>query len=317
MTKTIAILGAGGRVANEVGQAFLDAGYRVRAVTRNGRPVLPGATSVAADAMDEAQLAAAVDGVEFVFNGLNPLYTEWPEKVMPMARNVMGALRGKGIRHLFIGNVYAFGSPMPPVLREDTPMRPSTVKGRIRMEMKALFRAEAEAHGTQTIILRAGDFFGSGTGSWFDQALVSKLDKGVFTAPGPMDLPHAWAYLPDLAQAFVAAANAAERLPVFEALHFPGHTATLADMKAAIERATGRELKTSFMPWWMIRLIGPFNPMMREFSIMNYLWREPHRLVSDRIEALLGPLPRTPLDQAVAQALADLSRERAAEKTAA
>lgn len=306
MTKTIVILGAAGRVANEVGKAFVGAGYRVKAVTRNGRDVLPGAEPVAADATNVAALSAALEGADFVFNGLNPLYTEWPEKVMPMARNVMVALRGRGVVHLFIGNVYPYGSNMPAQLREDTPMQPSNEKGRIRMEMKALFRSEADAHGTQTIILRAGDFFGAGSGTWFDQALVTKLDKGIFTAPGPLNLPHAWAYLPDLAQAFVAAAGKAHDLPRFEVLHFPGHTATLAQMKAAIERATGRQLKTSFMPWWALRIVGLFNPMLRELAKMSYLWRTPHALVSARIEPLLGPLPSTPLDEAVARTLAAL-----------
>lgn len=303
MNRTVVVLGAAGRVANEVGQAFLRAGYRVRAVTRNGRSVLPGAESVAADAADAAQLSRALEGADFVFNGLNPLYTEWEEKVMPMARNVAQALRGKGATHLFIGNVYPFGSTMPPQLREDTPYRPSTSKGRIRQQMKALFRSEAETYGTQTIVIRAGDFFGAGEGTWLDQAITTKLGKGIFTSPGPMDLPHAWAYLPDLANAFVAAAAVADKLPRFEVLHFPGHTVTLAEMKAAIEKASGKSLKTSFMPWWAIRAMGLFNPMMREIATMSYLWRTPHQLVSDRIEALLGPLPHTPLDEAIARSL--------------
>ncbi|MGB6117652.1 MAG: NAD-dependent epimerase/dehydratase family protein [Mesorhizobium sp.] len=312
MTKTIVVLGAAGRVANEVGRAFLEAGYKVRAVTRNGREVLPGAEHAAADAADLAQLERAIKGADFVFNGLNPLYHEWAQKVMPMARNVATALRGRGTTQLFIGNVYPYGSPMSEVLREDTPMRPSNEKGRIRLAMKELFRAEAEQHGTQTIIIRAGDFFGAGSGTWFDQALASKLDKGVFTAPGKMDLVHAWAYLPDLAQAFVAAANVADTLPRFEVFNFPGHAVTLEEFKSAIERSTGRPLKTRFMPWWVLRLVGVFNPIVRELVAMNYLWREPHRLVSDRIEQVLGPLPHTPLDKAVAQTLQDMRRQKAA-----
>lgn len=303
MTRSIAILGAAGRVANEVGKAFVAAGWRVRAVTRNGRDVVPGAEPFAADAMDAAQVARAVDGMDFVFNGLNPTYTEWALKVMPMARNVMDALRRKPITHLFIGNVYAFGPPIPAVLSETTPFAPGNEKGRIRQEMEELFRREAEQHGTQTIIIRAGDFFGAGTGTWIDQALATKLHKGVFTAPGPMDLPHAWAYLPDLAQAFVAATNVAENLPRFEVIHFPGHTATLTQFKTAMEHATGRSLKTSFMPWWAIRALGLFSPMMRAIAGMRYLWRQPHQLVSDRIETLLGPLPHTPLDEAIPRTL--------------
>ena len=35
-------------------------------------------------------------------------------------------------------------------------------------------------------------------------AIVKALAKGKLVYPGPLDRAHAWAYLPDLAQAFVA-----------------------------------------------------------------------------------------------------------------
>jgi hypothetical protein len=37
--------------------------------------------------------------------------------------------------------------------------------------------------------------------------IVKKLPQGRVTWPGALDAPHAWAYLPDLAQAFVRAAE--------------------------------------------------------------------------------------------------------------
>lgn len=182
-----------GRIGKAAAQAFLD-GYQVKAATRDGRAVLPGTEPVAADAMNAGQLRAAFAGADVIFNGLNPPYPEWKTVALPMARNIMDAMRGSGALHLFPGNVYAFGSPMPPVLRENTPQRPSTIKGQIRLEMETLFRKEAESHGTRTIVLRAGDFFGAGSGSWFDQALTSRIDKGQFFSPGDMNTPHAWAY---------------------------------------------------------------------------------------------------------------------------
>ncbi len=306
---TIAILGANGRLSRTVAKAFLNAGYDVVAVSRSGKPLadLAGARFVAADAAHVEDLVMATRGAQIIFNGLNPLYTEWEEKVLPMARNVLEACRANKALHLFPGNVYGYGSPMPPELGEDTPMRPSTSKGRIRVEMKRLFREDSERPGgVQTIVLRAGDFFGgTGTGSWFDQASVSKLSKGVFTAAGPENLIHEWAYLPDFADAFVKLAAVRTQLKPFENLHFPNHAMTELQLKAAVEKAVGRPLKLARLPWWALRIMGVFQPLMRELAIMSYLRFEPHRLVSTRLESLIGEIPFTPLNEAVRQALTD------------
>ncbi len=303
MAGTVLILGAAGRVGAAAAQAFLVAGFRVKAATRDGRAAPSGAEPVVADAMNADQLRAALAGADVVFNGLNLPYPAWKTTAMPMARNVMAAMRGSGALHLFPGNVYNFGSPMPPLLREDTPTSPTTVKGRIRVEVEALFRAEAETNGTRTIVLRAGDFYGGGPGSWFDLVLTSRLKRGVFVAPGAMDVPHAWAYLPDLAAMFARLPTVADRLEPFETLHYAGHTATLAQMKTGIELAIGRQLKANQLPWWALRLTTPFSAMNREVLEMRYLWNEEHQLVSGRLEQLVGPTPQTALDDAIALAL--------------
>ena len=135
--KTIAILGARGRLGRTVAKAFLDAGYSVRAITRDGKLPggLDGAQAVAADALDQAALIRATEGMDYVFNGLNPLYTDWVKMCMPMAGNVVAACEANGALHLFPGNVYNFGSPLPAELREDLPFNPTTRKGRIRVEI--------------------------------------------------------------------------------------------------------------------------------------------------------------------------------------
>jgi nucleoside-diphosphate-sugar epimerase len=307
--KTIAILGARGRLGRSVAKAFLEAGYSVRAVTRDGKlpSELDGAQAFAADALDREALIRATEGMDLVFNGLNPLYTDWVRMCMPMAENVIAACKANGALHLFPGNVYNFGSPMPAELREDLPFRPTTRKGRIRTEMEAMFERAARQDGVRTIVLRAGDFFGdTGTGSWFDLIVTKKVGKGVYTAAGPAQLVHEWAYLPDLARAFVGLAANQHKLGAFENLHFPGHAITDRDMKAATEKALGRPLKMSTLPWWIIRLAGNFNAMMWEIAEMSYLRFEPHRLVSDRLEGIIGEVPHTPLDRAVAEALSDL-----------
>lgn len=307
MTK-IAILGARGRLGRAVAKAFLDAGYDVRAITRDGKlpAELDTVEAVAADALDRQSLIQATEGVDIIFNGLSPIYSDW-STVLPMAENVMAACHANDAQHLVAGTVYNFGSPIPAVITEETPQNPTTGKGRIRAAQEELYRREADAGRVRTILLRAGDFFGGkGTGSWFDLVIVSKLAKGIYTAPGPVDLVHAWAYLPDLASAFVALADRRDTLGVYESFNFPGHALTDLEIKAALEKALGRRLRLASMPWWVLRAGSPFVPMWKAIASMSYLRFEQHQLVSLRLEGVIGHIPHTPLDRAVVGALADL-----------
>ena len=304
----IAVLGAKGRLGRASTKAFLASGYDVRAVTRTGElPAgLEGATAIAGNALDETSLIDATKGADIVLHALNPVYSDW-STVLPMARNVLAACRANGAVQFFPGTVYNYGSPMPAVIAEDTPQRPTTEKGRIRAELEQMFRREADAGNVRTVLLRAGDFFGgTGTGSWFDLVTASKLGKGVYTAAGPVDLVHEWTYLPDYAAAFVALADNLHGLEAHEALHLPGHAVTELQMKAAVEAAVGRPLRMASMPWWVLRAGSPFSAMWRELVAMSYLRFEPHRLASARLGSVIGTVPHTPLERAVAGALHDL-----------
>ena len=88
---------------------------------------------------------------------------------------------------------------MPATLAADTPERPDTRKGRIRVAIEAEMRERAP-RGLRSAVLRAGDFFGgAGSGSWFDLVIAKSAAAGKLVYPGPLDVPHAWAFLPDLA----------------------------------------------------------------------------------------------------------------------
>ena len=171
--------------------------------------------------------------------------------------------------------------------------------------MEALFR-DATAEGVKTVILRAGDFYGTDkVGTWLDQMIATKIDKGSFSWPGPYDLPHAFAYLPDLADAFVRLAERANELPMFSQFNFEGHTLTGEEFARAAERAAGRKLARKRVSWTLLNVIGVFSPILREVVKMNYLWFTPHSLSGAKLEAFLGKVESTPADEAIAQSLAD------------
>ncbi|MCD2174733.1 NAD-dependent epimerase/dehydratase family protein [Rhizobium sp. C4] len=303
----IAVLGANGRLAHAVAKAFLAHGHEVVAVTRSGRcDGLSGRVEYrAADAMDRAQVIAATMGVDMIFNGLNPPYDKWEGVVLPMAGNVMAAAKQNGAVHLFIGNVYNYGKEIGLAASEDTPFSATTDKARTRIDMEALFR-QSTAEGVKTIILRAGDFYGTDkVGTWLDLMIATKIAKGSFSWPGPYDLPHAFAYLPDLADAFVRLAERADELPMFSQFNFEGHTLTGEDFVRAAERAAGKKLARKRVSWALLNVVGLFSPVVREVVKMNYLWFTPHSLSGRKLEAFLGKVESTPADEAIAQSLAD------------
>jgi nucleoside-diphosphate-sugar epimerase len=212
MTNTVLVLGARGRLGGAVAQAFAAAGWRVLAQRRAGGTVpspAEGIEWVQAEAGDTAALLRAAKGARAVVHAMNPAYTAaaWRAQAPGLMQGAIDAAAALGAVLLFPGNVYNFGADMPALLSPDTPQRPSTEKGRIRVDLEQQLAQATRAQGLQAVVVRAGDFFGAGNGSWLDQVIVKKLPQGRVTWPGALDAPHAWAYLPDLARAFVRAAE--------------------------------------------------------------------------------------------------------------
>lgn len=318
--RSVLVLGARGRLGLAATRSFAADGWRVIAHARPGAAVttLPGVTWVHCDVTDHAALVSAARGASVLVHALNPVYSAWESQAMPLLESGLQVAGMLGARLMLPGNVYNFGAGMPTLLSEDTPQRATTRKGQIRIAMEQRLARAAQVGAVKSVVIRAGDFFGSGSGTWFDRALVKNIHRGKFTYPGALDVPTAWAYLPDLASAFVRVANrcADPQAPIapFNVLHFQGHALTgsnwlrLLDGMAHEQRwlADGDDLRVASLPWKLIRIGGALIPMWRELAEMQYLWETPHALSGARLAALIGPEPNTPLFSAVCTALQGL-----------
>lgn len=307
MSSTVLILGAAGHIGQALSLAFAEAGWRVIAQARkplaDGASARPGIRALRCDALDSAALASAAREADVVIHALNPPYTDWDRLALPLLDAAVASAQVNHALLMLPGNVYNFGRALPPLLTPATPERGDTPKARIRIEAEARMAA---ATGLDSVVIRAGDFFGGGLGgTWFDLALASKIGAGRFVYPGPTDIEHAWAYLPDLARTFVKVAEQRAQLRGHHRYHFAGHAASGDDMRRALETAADRPLRVAGLPWWLMRLASPFVPMWRELLAMRYLWQRPHRLEGTALRELIGTVPNTPLSQAVAEALID------------
>ncbi|MBP6338287.1 MAG: hypothetical protein KA375_11865 [Vitreoscilla sp.] len=306
---TVLILGAAGRFGGAATAAFARAGWRVLAQARKPLTALPlGAEALLMPLDDLPALARAAAGTSVVVHALNPVYTRWGTDLLPLAETGMDLAQRLGARFMLPGNVYNFGADMPPLLTEATPPTATTRKGKWRCELEARMQARA-SQGLRSVVIRAGDFFGSGEGSWLDLAIAKDIAKGKLVYPGPLDRPHAWAYLPDLAQAFMAVASLPS-VPGCQHFHFAGHTLTGAQLLAAIEHVArplgllpAGPVNRGGIPWGLMRWLGWAVPIWRELVEMAYLWEVPHALDGHALQAAVGPLPATPLDEALRRSL--------------
>lgn len=283
MTNTVLILGATGRFGRNAADAFADAGWSVRRFNRK-----------------TDTLAQTARGADVIVNAWNPPYPDWAAQVPQLHGQVIEVAKATGATVIVPGNVYMYGPDNDPVWGADTPHKAQNPLGRIRIDMEQAYRAA----GVRTIILRAGDFIDNqASGNWFDAILTKKFAKSVFSYPGRPDIPHAWAFLPDVARAAVALAGMRDQLNTFEDIAFPGYTLTGHQMAEAISKASGKEIRLKPMSWLPLQLAAPFWKMGRCLLEMRYLWNTPHQLAPDRFDALLPEFRATPVVTAMAAAL--------------
>ena len=283
MPKTVLILGASGRVGRHAADAFWTAGWRVRLFDR-----------------ETDDLMVSAKGADVIVNGWNPAYPDWAAEVPDLTARVIAAAEANGATIILPGNVYVFGKMTPSPWSEGSRHAATNTLGQIRVEMEAAYRASS----AQVLILRAGDFLDTeASGNWFDAVIAKSADKGALVAPGNPDALHAWAYLPDLAQAMVALANKRVDLERFEDIPFDGYTLSLNDMARIAGQATGREFRVKRMAWWPLVIAVPFWKMARHLIEMRYLWSLPHSLDGSKMEEILPEFRPTDPATALASAL--------------
>jgi nucleoside-diphosphate-sugar epimerase len=323
--ETVLILGGRGRFGLAAAQAFARGGWRVLAQMRPGAmaPEVPGVTWLA-QALDTPEAVEALvaqvrrgGGASVVVHALNPNhYTRqaWAREAWPLLRSGMAVAQALGATIMLPGNVYNHGEAMPAVLLEDSPQRPSMAMGRIRTDMEARLEQATRQGQLRAVIVRAGNFYGQGRGTWLDLAMLTGLRRGKLVFPGPLDVRTPWAYLPDLARTFVAVAGVRAAMAPFESLHFSGHDLSGQDWVDALQPLArqqgwlreGAPLRVGGMPWPLLSLLGPLVPSWGTLVALRYLWNRPYRLDNRRLLALIGSEPHTPWPQALAHTLQDL-----------
>jgi nucleoside-diphosphate-sugar epimerase len=299
------VLGASGGVGSAVARALVSQGARVRGVTRSGKGDAPPAVEmVAADVANHEQARAACAGASVVYCCVNPPYTEWARAFPPLLEGAIAGAAASGAKLVMADNLYVYPPTSAP-MTEETPWRPVTRKGRVRVAMDERLLAAHRAGEVRVAIGRASDFFGPAApntavaGEYFFKAYFA--GKPVDWV-GRLDVPHTVSYIEDFGRGLVTLGQ--HEAALGQAWHIPAAPApTGREFLDLLFAAGGTRAKIRTASGGMLRVLGLFNPLLRETAEMAYEFEQPFVMDGAKFTRAFGGAP-TSLPEAVAATVA-------------
>jgi nucleoside-diphosphate-sugar epimerase len=298
------VIGAG-PVGTGVATALAERGDRVTVVTRSGSgPTLPGISREGADASDATALTALADNARTIYNCANPTYHRWASDWPPIHHTLLATAERTGAVLVMMDNLYALGSSTAMPMRENSPMKATGTKGKVRA-MMAQELLDAHAAGrVRATLARASDFFGPGVrDAALGERVVPKVIAGKSVSVlGSLDVPHSSSYMPDVVRTLVAIGD--DERAWGKPWQVPNAPATTQrQMIESFARAAGTTAKAKTVPLIGLRALGLVVPMMRELQETWYQFAEPFVTDSSHTEATFS-LAATQTDAAAEATIA-------------
>ncbi|HEY6747800.1 MAG TPA: hypothetical protein VI357_19045 [Mycobacteriales bacterium] len=185
-------------------------------------------------------------------------------------------------------------------LSEGLPFAATDPKGRVRARLATeLLTAHQDGRARMTLGL-ASDYFGpSGVDTALGQAFFGRLAAGKKAQwLCDLDQPHAASYLPDVARGLVTLGSRPEADG--RPWHLPCAAPSGRQLLAAAGAVLGRPVGATVLPTAALRIGGRVVPLLRELSYVAHQWDRPWIVDGSAYEREFGPLPVTPLPDAVA-----------------
>ncbi|MGB6987007.1 MAG: NAD(P)H-binding protein [Candidatus Aquilonibacter sp.] len=312
---TYALFGASGATGATISGALEAAGLEYRVVGRDRaslertygtRPLAEIATW---NPDDPASVQAAAAGIDTIFYLVGVPYNHFALHPQLMRATLNGAIAAGVRRIVLLTPIYSYGRPQSASVTESHPRNPETFKGRMRKEQEDLVLDAHAAGRIEGAVLRLPDFYGGDDlkKSLVGDIFVAASKKRSAMVIGPIDRPHQYAYVPDIGP--LALALARDDRAYGRAWNFAG-SGTIAQREFATKvfaaAGAGKPKLIVFNPF-MLRIVGLFDPIMRELAEMNYLQSDPVLLDDSALRALLPNLHVTSYDDGIAQTLAAMT----------
>lgn len=279
MSGKIVILGFG-PVGKHAAERLVRQGRQVVVAQRREPKDLPkGARFVRCDVLDAASMRNATDGAAQVVAAFGFAYDSavW-RKAWPRAmKNLLDACEAARARLVFFDNLYMYGPQTTPVT-EETALSNYGRKPAIRSAVTRQWMAARDAGRVKIAALRAPDFYGPGVGnSHIGDVGFGRLAQGkAATLVVPPDMPHDYAYAPDLGRMVTTLLDAPDE-DFGQVWHSPcAPTRSAREILAIGADAIGAKLRVSALPLGLLPILGLGSTFLREVSEMRFTFDRPY-----------------------------------------
>jgi len=301
----VAIFGAAGPIGRYVGMELDRRGIPFRAVGRTASKLeeafgkLRNAEVVAADLSDPGGARQAASGVDTIVYAVGAPYTAFHMHPALMRITVDAAAATGVARLVVISSVYSYGVPQTQRVAETHPRLPVAVKGQMRKQQEDIAMSAHERGPLRSMVVRLAAFYGPHA----DNGLANPIFRAALAGKtanwlGPIGALHEFVFVPDAGPVI---AELASRDDCYgEAWNFagPGEISALAFIQK-VYQAVGREPKFRSAGRTLLRMLGWFNPLMRELPEMLYLQETPVLLDDEKLCRELGEVHKTSYDEGI------------------
>jgi nucleoside-diphosphate-sugar epimerase len=276
------VVGAAGATGGRVVRLLAAAGRRVRALTRDGRPL--GITDVevcAGDARDAAEVLRWLEPGSVVYHCAMPPITRWAADFPSLTGALVEATAVTGSRLVYADSTWMYGRVRAP-MTEQTPVRPVSQKGILRAFMAEQILHAAAAGRLRASVVRAGELYGPLTRSMIADNVFAATARGrTATWYGDADQPITPTFIDDFARTVATVgSHGATADGVWHVPHPPATTGRA--LVAEVARQAGTRPRLREIGPGLLRALGTVVPLAREASELVYQFQQPFVVDGDR-----------------------------------
>lgn len=294
------ILGSGGAIGMPLAKELKKYTNQIRLVSRNPKKVNETDELYPIDVNDLSQIDRAIAGSEVVYVviGFEYKLSVW-QKIWPsFMKAVINACKVHNAKLVFFDNVYMYDKSAIPHMTETSLIQAPSKKGEVRKQLHEMIMSEVENGTLTALIARAADFYGpDNKNSALNMMVVENLLKGKKAqAFGDINKIHTYTFTPDAARATALLGNTTDAYN--QVWHVPTTKEKLTNLQwiQLIGDELRVEAKIQTVPVWLIKILGLFITVMKEFPEMIYQNEQDYIFDSTKFEKRFGITATTPKD---------------------
>ncbi len=292
------IFGAGGAIGIPLAKELKNYTEKIRLVSRNPKKINETDELFPIQNLSKEEIDRALKGSKIVYVTIGLEYNTkvWQKEWPALMENIIEACKENNAKLVFFDNVYSYTPNAIPFMTEDSMIHPSSEKGKVRKELHEMIFQEIKNKKLTALIARAADFYGPDNKNSMLSEMVIKPFKNKKKAQsfGDRKKIHTFTYTPDAGKATALLGNTEDAYN--QVWHLPTTKTKLTslDWIKLIANEMGVEPKIQSVPLWMIKFLGIFMPIMREFPEMMYQYTQDYIFDSSKFERRFGIVATSP-----------------------